>query len=65
MPELSLKELARVSLIRRRKGKDIYPESVGKAEAVKIGRSQIITGLYSKLRSLVLLWRQWVITERF
>lgn len=53
MPELSLKELAGVSLIRRRKGKGINPESVGKAEAVKIGRSQIITGLYSKLRNLV------------
>lgn len=65
MPELSLKEIAGVSLIRRRQGKGIYPEYVGKAEAVKIGRIQIRAGLGSKLRSLVLLCRERVVTERF
>lgn len=38
--------------MKRREGKDIHPEYVRKAGAVRISRSQNITGLYTKLRSL-------------
>lgn len=55
MPKLSLKELAVVFLMKRRKRKGIYPEYIGEPEAGKIGRSQNITGLYTKLRNLDLL----------
>lgn len=44
MPESSLKELAGGSSIRRRKGKGMCPGYGGKAEAVKIGRIQVLAG---------------------
>lgn len=38
--------------MKRKEGKGICPEDVGKAGDVKIGRSQNVTGLCTKLRSL-------------
>lgn len=71
MPELGLKELARVSLKKWREGR-IYPgryqKYTGEAEARKIGKSQNTTGLYINLRSLdfimVRIGNNWKILRR-
>ena len=55
IPNLNFKILAGVSLMRWREGKDIsrhISRVWGEAGAEKTGKSQNITGLYIKLRSL-------------